>query len=532
MFKSLKPKQVNAVAVVNQLLQSLQVKVSKTTISENLQDHPEFPSLLAISDCLTEWHLPNQAYQIAKEDYDPSDLEFPFIAHSKASGGLFMLVHEINNGNIIYSDDKNSRTSITEEEFLKRWSGVALHATTSEKSGESNYQGMVWKEIFNSLKLPVFLLLTVALILLSINYQTTTIGFALATALKLAGITVGVLLLMHSIDANNPLIQNLCSLGNKNNCNAILKSDAAKVTSWLSWSEVGFYYFTGSLLALLMVPTTLPLLVWLNVLALPYTVYSIGYQYKQKNWCVLCCTVQAILWLEFICNITLNNAAFSLSTLSLSLPTLALFAIAFLMPVVTWSLLKPFLLKTAQFKPLKQQLKKFKYNSELFNQVLTSQPRFAVPDDLMPVVLGNPNAETTITMVSNPFCGPCAKAHEILDQWISVRDDIKLKVIFTTADHDNDERTKVARHVAALSRLNDAKLLENALNDWYKQSTKKYETWAEKYPISFNGEMNSVTEKQKEWCAMAEIAVTPTILVNGYKLPEPYRLEDIKYLLA
>jgi len=30
---------------------------------------------------------------------------------------------------------------------------------------------------------------------------------------------------------------------------------------------------------------------------------------------------------------------------------------------------------------------------------------------------------------------------------------------------------------------------------------------------------------------MADITVTPTILINGYKLPSIYHLEDIRYLL-
>lgn len=40
-------------------------------------------------------------------------------------------------------------------------------------------------------------------------------------------------------------------------------------------------------------------------------------------------------------------------------------------------------------------------------------------------------------------------------------------------------------------------------------------------PISFNGEINAVTEKQKQWCDMTEIAFTPAILINDYKLIEP-----------
>ena len=151
---------------------------------------------------------------------------------------------------------------------------------------------------------------------------------------------------------------------------------------------------------------------------------------------------------------------------------------------------------------------------------------------MMPLTLGNPNAETTITMVSNPFCGPCAKAHELLDDWLSYRDDIKLKIIFSTADSDDDEKTKVSRHISALALLKDTALVEKALNDWYSQSTKKYDQWALKYPVAHHDDLPEVTKKQKAWCELTEIMFTPTIFIDGYKLPEPYRLEDIKYLLS
>ena len=532
MFKFLQRKQPNAIAVTELLVKAMGIKVSRTTIEKSLQDHPEFPSLLALSDCLSEWHLPNQAYNIAKTDYDPTDLEYPFIAHSKANGGIFMLVHDIVGKQVIYSDEHHYKASYTEEEFLKRWSGIALHATSNSKSGEADYQTKNAAAFIAKLKVPALVITLLLAIVFSLNWQEINLGYSLFLGLKLAGITVSIILLMHSIDANNPFVQNLCSLGNKNNCNAILKSDAAKVTKWLSWSEVGFFYFTGSFLALLFTSNTLSLLLWLNVLAMPYTIYSISYQYRHKNWCVLCCTVQVLLGLEFLNNLTLNNSSYNLEAQPITLAAIIALAISFLLPILVWSFLKPLLLKTAQYQPLKQQLKKFKYNSSLFNQVLTNQACYAVPDDLMPIVLGNPNAETTITMVSNPFCGPCATAHAELDQWLAIRDDIKLKIIFTTADHDDDEKTKVARHATALSLLKDTQLLENALNDWYTQGSKKYEAWAQKYPIMFNGEMKIVTEKQKAWCKLTEIAFTPTILVNGYKLPEPYRLEDIKYLLT
>ncbi|MDB5136130.1 MAG: Vitamin epoxide reductase family protein, partial [Mucilaginibacter sp.] len=34
-----------------------------------------------------------------------------------------------------------------------------------------------------------------------------------------------------------------------------------------------------------------------------------------------------------------------------------------------------------------------------------------------------------------------------------------------------------------------------------------------------------------EWCDMAEVVATPTILLNGYRMPNLYQLPDLKYML-
>lgn len=527
-MRLIKNKTNNIEAVTQHLIKKLKARVTETTIRRCLGDHPDYPSLMAVSDCLTEWCIANEARKIPKESY--KDYEMPFIAQLMPNGGSFILVNGINHGQVNYSDEKHLNGSMPEDEFLKKWSGNVLRAEADEDSAESSYKSNRMLEIFNAAQLPVLALTVLAGGVLSVNFQSLTLNYGLMLLLKLTGIIISILLLAHSINANNPLVQNLCSLGNKNDCNAILKSNAAKITSWLSWSEVGFFYFTGSFLCLLFNPYSAIFIGWLSLSALPYTFYSIAYQYKHKNWCVLCCAVQVLLVIENLTALSFGLWSFSIknSQLSILLPSVLIF---FLLPVIIWSLLKPLLLKNTQFKSLTQQLKKFKYNSELFNQALVNQPRYAIHDDLMPVVLGNPKAETVITMVSNPFCGPCGNAHQTLDDWLKTRDDLQLKIIFTTADHDDDEKTKVARHIGALSRLNDITVVEQALYDWYTQSSRKYEQWAQKYPVNLNNEISTVTKKQKDWCEMAEISFTPTILVNGYKLPEPYRLEDVKYLI-
>jgi hypothetical protein len=38
-------------------------------------------------------------------------------------------------------------------------------------------------------------------------------------------------------------------------------------------------------------------------------------------------------------------------------------------------------------------------------------------------------------------------------------------------------------------------------------------------------------ENGTPWCKMAEVTATPTMLLNGYRLPNLYQLSDLKYML-
>ncbi|WP_316838056.1 cysteine peptidase family C39 domain-containing protein [Pedobacter nutrimenti] len=520
-------KQANATAVLCQLLKKLSISVSRFTIKNDLENHPEYPSLLAFTDCLDSWNVPNEAYQLNPAELNPEELSYPFIAHVRGEGGRFLLINEINNGQVKYADERGVNQTMAQAEFLIRWGGIVLLAEKHEDSGESGYRQSVVKGWLEDLRIPFLVTLVLAVVLTTIDLTSIGLPYLLLLMIKMAGVSVSVLLLMYSINANNPFIQNLCSLGKKNDCNAILKSDAAKISSWLSWSEVGMFYFAGSLLCLILNPASVALLIWLSVACLPYTFYSIGYQFKQKNWCVLCCSVQALLWAEAL--VFVSNVPFS--TPEFSAVQLFTFALCFLFPVAIWIVLRPLLLRSGENQPLKQQLKAFKYNTDLFMKMLTNQPRYTVPDDLLPIRLGNGDAATVITMVSNPLCGPCAVAHRALDSWLNNRKDIQLKIVFTTANHDNDERTKIAKHILALSKSKDQDVLESALNDWYKSNNKGYEDWATQYPVNLDVELNEAIQKQKDWCDITDITFTPTILVNGYKLLSPYKLEDLQYLL-
>jgi protein-disulfide isomerase/uncharacterized membrane protein len=387
----------------------------------------------------------------------------------------------------------------------------------------------------NNLRLPVVIggaavLLVCWLLFRSSYLETLNWQTAFLTIFKTAGLVTAVLLLIQSIDSNNPLIQKLCGGdNNKNDCNAILSSKAAKVTEELSWSEVGFFYFAGTWVVFIFNsnnPSIISALALLNIISLPYTFYSVHHQWKvAKQWCRLCLAVQAVLWLEFFA--FLPTLLHGLDALAIS-DYLSIFT-GMLLPLLSWMLLKPYLLLSKQIAPLKSQLRQFKYNKELFAKMLKDEVQYALPEDNYTVIIGNPEAENVITMVSNPYCQPCAKAHKALE-WLDGRDDVKLQVVFTT-QNERDDNAQVALHLLAMQQSQSCTTIKKALDDWYSQKQKNYNAWAAIYPKITEITDFEPLDKQREWCKLADIKGTPTLFLNGRKLPKNYQPEDLRYFI-
>jgi protein-disulfide isomerase/predicted double-glycine peptidase/uncharacterized membrane protein len=528
-------KQHNTDTIVKKLLQYLTININSETISEELEKHPDYPSLLAISDVLNNFNIDNSAYSI--EFSSLKDVPCPFIAHTSPDNE-FVLINSVAGDHVTLWDDKRNDYKLAILDFGKIFTGIVL---TVEKDADlKRYNNnKAWTDILSPFRATFAIICLLAAFVAVIIFNTgyfANLSWPLLslTLFKTLGLAASALLLVQSIDRNNTLVQKLCGVkNNKTGCSGILSSNAATVFKGLTWSEVGFFYFAGTWFALLFGGgslATLKVVALLNIISLPYTFYSVYYQARiARQWCVLCCSVQAVLWLEFISlalvpgiiekHIQINMGG------GVTLFTCLLF------PIFLWMLLKPVFLKAQQLSAHKQQLRNFKYNVDLFNHLLTAQPKFVLPEEYWSILLGNTEANNVLTMVSNPYCDPCAKTHSILDEWLSNRDDLQVRIVFAVSNFEGDDATAVARHFMMLNKLHDKTVVKEALNDWYAQKRKNYSTWKKDYEVELkNHEFNQV-EKQKAWCQLAEITSTPTVLVNGYRLPNPYQIADLKYML-
>jgi protein-disulfide isomerase len=205
-----------------------------------------------------------------------------------------------------------------------------------------------------------------------------------------------------------------------------------------------------------------------------------------------------------------------------------------IIPIISWYLLKPILKRNQAAKYEKRSYLKLKYDEQVFNSLLQRQPSIiAYPTEGLGITIGNPNATKTIVKVCNPYCGPCATAHPELEKIIKDNPSIKAQIIFTTTNNEKDRGLKPVKHLLAIAAKGDDLLTEHALDDWYLAKEKNYDKFAIKYPI--NGELQKQAENidlMKTWCDKVKIEYTPTIYIDGYKLPRNYQLKDINYFLS
>ncbi len=537
----------NTISATIQLLKDLKVSVTRTTVTETLQEHPDYPSLLSISDSLHRWKINNISLQLEPEKLN--DLPVPFIAHLHSTGGLFVTVNKVSGDEIIYADDKKNSKSVIKnrDNFLREWSGVVLVPEATNESGEKDYLIKRRKERLKQSKLPFILISCLLLISgyiissnLPINYSTIFSSLLLLT--KFMGCMVTALLLWHEIDHSNPVLQQICSTGKNINCEAVLQSKTAKIFNWLTWSEIGFFYFTGSFLSMLFAMryqlSTISLLSWLNLLALPYTIFSVYYQWRiVKQWCTLCLSVQALILIEFVLFYFVYWHPFFTGTIpSFNFHYSLLVTItSFMLPTFFWSFTKTFLSNAKDGEKYKTELNRLKHNTQIFEALLRKQKSITASPDGLGITIGNPDASNSIIKVCNPYCGPCAKAHSEIEAFLKGNDknNVKVQIIFNATDEEKDPRSNPVKHLMAIYERNDKKAMQKALDDWYLPNKKDYEVFAAKYPI--NGDLELQTQKLKDmssWCKDTEIAFTPTFFVNGYQLPAIYSINDLNYFLS
>lgn len=512
-------------------LQLLGIKVSREYLQKKLLTHPDFPSLLSVTDTLDELNVYNEALIVNKEKFDAIPVPFMIQMPDKENTlGVVKNVHKFLKKNPL---------------FLKKWDGVVLLG--ERRNGNQNQENhyLLGKEKKQKKQLVGFFSILFTFLLYTYISHATTILVFLNFA-SLIGLTVAVLIVQHELGYDNNLTNVLCRMGKNIDCNAVLKSSKSDMPHWLRGSDVAIIYFSSIFLLTTIesyfgnsnIIAELQLLSLLVMCAIPVTFFSLYYQWQVvKKWCTLCLLIVGVLWIQLIVVLPILGVYYirSISMLSIILTTFSFGILGML-----WSfVIKPFIYKFEERKEQLYNVIRFKRNIDFFVAILEKQRKVDTTLFENEFQIANGNADLQVIVVCNPYCTPCAKIHNILNEWVeNFGEEIGISIRFAINHKMENAHTRVVEHLLQFimginydinSGTQKNFFVRKILHEWFMDMD--FEKLKNKYPLKSKLNVARSLQQHSEWCVEAVIQFTPTIFINGYQLPMQYTAVDMQGFL-
>lgn len=503
-------------------LDLLNVKHTKTFSTKYFNEHPHKYNLFGLSKMLSDYGVENAATKIKDKETDIFNIETPFVA--QLSG--FVNVYKVDADRVHYLWN-GKQVALTIQEFCSAWTGVILLAEPNSTSIEPNYKENRGKELFGSIQ--KLLLLSAVFIALLLAYSSNSFypnwGFSGALLVNVVGVYIGYLLVQKQMHIHSQYADKICSLFKQSDCNDVLESKAAKLFGLIGWSEIGLGYFISNVIILIFLPHFISYLALVNICALPYSFWSIWYQrVKAKQWCPLCLIVQGLFWGIFIVNLTFGFIEMPV----FSVTNLLIISCLYLIPILAINILIPRLSKEEKMEQITQEINSIKTNEEVFLALLKERSYYEVSKDTSKIIVGNPDADTLITIFTNPHCQPCARMHARIEELLKQTDNLCIQYIFSSFDQSLDSSNKF---LIAVYLNNNAVETKRIFTEWFEKGKFEKEEFFRKYGSGIENEhIEQEFQKHEAWKAETGLRATPTILVNGYELPGNYKIEDLMYL--
>ncbi len=259
-----------------------------------------FKSWFGLSRLLQEYGVESEAYFLPDKN-ELKEFQPPYILHTAGAEGGNIIVTSLDGDHVDYLS-LGEHKSTTLPRLLEAWDGNIFLSYPTQGAAEPELGLHRRLEFFARSKKWVLMICMAFLFLYAFisNSLYKDISAYFIAAIDMGGLYVTYLLVQKSLKIHNKRADRFCGVLQEGGCDDILDTSASKFFGLFGWSEVGFAYFSVSLLALLMFPSSIPSLALCNICCLPFTFWSIWYQrFRAKRWCTLCVTVQCSLWLLF-----------------------------------------------------------------------------------------------------------------------------------------------------------------------------------------------------------------------------------------
>lgn len=503
-------------------LEKENITFDKTEFSFQIQSHPDYPSILAIADALTFFNIQNGIVRVEASEIEV--LPDRFVALLKEENNPSALYFVEKRGAVYYYSKNNKATEMSKSALESRWGGVVLlvEKGTTEPDNTTKKNNLTW--VLPALCLMLFLSMLFLL--------EEKVEIKLFFIFPITGILFSVAALKDLFGTKSALLNSFCNITAATSCDTVVGSSKWKIFEILNFSDLSMVFFGSQFLGLLAFLFRNDTAAYFDIQtimllgAVPVLFASVYYQkFVEKKWCPICLVIISIILLELGYVLFLQQTAFVFSA-----QALLVFGFVFAGVALVWFMLKKVLLQQKELKEFRITGNRFMRNYEIFKNSLVSNDSIALPNS--PIVLGNKESDTEITIITSPFCGYCEDAHKILEKILTTNsNDLKIKVFFNTDIDGIAEETKVFfRSLLAVYLEKGATSFLEALHYWFE--TKNVKDWIKKYELPYNNEeIDSIYRQQNLWCKNNDFNFTPAFFANGYQYPKAYSTESLAFFV-
>ncbi|MCW3462592.1 vitamin K epoxide reductase family protein [Chitinophaga nivalis] len=497
-------------------LRSNKINVDKKFMATELQTHPDYPSLVSLTDFLEVGGM--QYYAIESEWQYVSQFNYPLLAHVKEEHTEYMLQVDT-----IQDWTRN-------KDLEKGWTGIVLIPEENTSwHNEENTRQLKQNRSFN-LMFAGFLALLLGVVgyIFHDNFTPLNIIWGL---LSLAGLAISTATIATELGVQIKVVKEVCNSVSPRGCDAVLKSKYATGLWGITVADAAITYF-GVQFGCFLLSNSHPLLfATIQMIALPLTAVALVSVYAQKfilkRWCALCLGIVAILVVQGI----LAAVSFQAFYPAVEPLTILYFFIAqaiccaFLIP------LKKSVKSIREQLSRAMELQRWKRDSSLFIAQWSQQPAADITPWEHELQYGNPEAPIDITVACSPHCGPCTHAHKMLDELYELyKDTVRFKVRFVCSPGETNQITTSVTAIlqrATVAQSSDD--IPHMLSDWFTMGN--VEKWTQKWDTSAKVDVTDQLKRHSAWIDAAGVKGTPTVFINGRQLPKNYQLQDMTQLI-
>jgi uncharacterized membrane protein/thiol-disulfide isomerase/thioredoxin len=490
-------------------------KVDRTYCKEELTSHPDYPALTALVDFLDKGGMSYSAIQTDASHL--KDLTYPLLAHIATPGQVHMqLIDTPDRWEIPYP-------------LLQQWSGAIIQPREGTVWSNVQHADYMRRKRRNQYFVTAWAIISLTLYLLSVyhlpNPYLNIFGF-----LSLAGLFTSLLLVSTELGFTSQIVKQVCGSISPGGCETVLKGQYAKGIAGVTLADASLAYFFVQFTLYLLGCFYSWLLAGIVIPAFSGALISAVSIYLQaqkiRKWCALCLGVVSVLLVQ-------NALAFGLTSFLPPGPGLIAWPLLLAISLMIELPIKELVKSNMQARLQLSKFKKWRLDPELFFYQWKNQPAIDHHIWTSDLVLGNPKATIQLTVACNPYCGPCASAHQQIDELLNKHGDkVAVQMRFLSFGVE-EEGNRYAAAVAAILRkattINNNHDLQTMLSDWFHWMD--FDRWNAKWNAPKDIVVKERLTMHADWIQQSRVQFTPTIFLNGKKLPEKYGFEDLEQLL-